>query len=80
MRQMFRVVISFTDKVFKNTRPSNIFLWADSSEQAIAACTDIFKTQLVQTGIPTANFKVDIFVSSEEEAKQYQINKNKTVN
>jgi len=69
---IYRSTIVFLDNQFKNTPPSNMFIRAESLEQANSAAESIFKKSLIENGL-TANFDCKTVLSSIEEAEQYRL-------
>jgi hypothetical protein len=75
MKSTFRSTITFTEEKFARTRPSVIFINSDNIEQAAANTIIVFKKELAAYGIPNAKFKVEVKLSSPEEAKEYERNR-----
>jgi hypothetical protein len=72
MKNLYRCEINLTDEEFKNTPTSNIFFRADTAENAAVGAKELFNKALIENKIENAKFKIEVFLSSQEEVEQYR--------
>jgi len=80
MKKIFRTTISFTEKQYKETAPSNLFIRAESLDEANGFAIAIFKAVLKENNLVGAEFKAETLESSDEEATIYQKGLNSKLN
>lgn len=80
MKKMFRTTISFTEKQYKETPPSNLFIRAQSLDEANGFAIAVFKATLKENNLVGAEFKAETVESSDAEATAYQKGLNSNLN
>jgi hypothetical protein len=70
-KPIYRVTFLFTEEKYRKDPPVNLFLFADSEQDAVAKATQMFQEEMKAHNRHTATVKTETHRSSQEEVMDY---------